>query len=1109
MTNKFSDVDSLSRESIIKDLNTNLFVEAGAGSGKTTMLVNRMVAMIESGIPVEKICAITFTKNAALEFYQRFEALLIERSNPNLIYKTKGYAGELKEPNNITRNYCATALENIDLCFMGTIDSFCNMILSEHPSSAGIPSDASLIDPKQEKEDYQNFYIELREGKYGDELKKLSGTFSKLFNNPEEVFYKIIKIIMDRRNVTFVYDEVKDLNLNNLIGKDYKDLLSALKVFNQDKTKIIIDVKEDEDVIDVFNSCYRTLRRPWANNFSSVVYALNKISTLKYEGDSKDLGLINESCLRDNAGYISLNINEKDNENSLLNRISEYKYAVSLTLANKSFPLLEEKMREEGKFTFFDYLLFLRNMLKEDASNGGELINYIYERHSYFLIDEFQDTNPLQSEIFFYLSSTNPKSNWLENKPRGGSLFIVGDPKQSIYRFRNADISSYIKIKDIFDSGVGKVLSLTNNFRSRNVLKNYFNDVFSEVMNETSSDQCEYQTIENTNNTETNMLEGVYNYISYSGKAIIDNPDMRDDLRIASIIKGLINNPKYLIADKGEEPRRIKYSDFMIIYAAKKNIAKCINTFKELNIPLKAEGKVLFEDSEALKLLRNTIACLNDYEDSISLIYVLKSKLFKYSEGDIVEYKNKFNHLSLAHLDNSDLPLAKTLITLNSLSTKIKNYSVSMMYEDIIDDLHIFDYVEDDNLEIVFYALELIKNKEINGEIKNYEDGVNYIDELLAGDSDLERCLSLKENDNSVHIANLHKVKGLEAPIVILGKSASVSSKPSIRVEHRDDGTKGFILKVDNPDTYGTIIENNKLVDEIEKEKISANKENDRLIYVAATRARNVLIVNDPRIMRKDKLVGTSNKWKVLLDKENKQINNLIEFNSDELNNETFIIDKDALNNKYQFNYVFDNKEKVLASSYQKKTPSTLMSDSLFTEEENVSEGTIEESGDTFSTLIGTMAHRLMEAIITSKDTYKEDEAINMIISDYLTSDFKDKEILFRNKLSKIYRTIHNGGFIQKGRVVQDILPILLKVDEVYSEVPFAYKDDGILWKGTIDLIYKQDNKYHIIDWKTNKNDDDLDNHYKEQLNAYKKAVKKLLNIEVEDALIYHLDITD
>ena len=114
--------DTVSRNRIVSEIDKNFFVEAGAGSGKTTMLVNRMVAMVENGLDISKICAITFTKAAANEFYERFQKILIERSNPDYKWEDKGHAGQLPEPNAVTRERCAKALKDIDICFMGTSD---------------------------------------------------------------------------------------------------------------------------------------------------------------------------------------------------------------------------------------------------------------------------------------------------------------------------------------------------------------------------------------------------------------------------------------------------------------------------------------------------------------------------------------------------------------------------------------------------------------------------------------------------------------------------------------------------------------------------------------------------------------------------------------------------------------------------------------------------------------------------------------------------------------------------------------------------------------------------------------------------------------------------
>ena len=144
------DYDQISREKIRNDIHTNFFVEAGAGSGKTTVLVDRMVAMVEGGIDISKICAITFTKAAAGEFYARFQKKLAESKTQN----------------------ARKALRDIDLCFMGTIDSFCNMVLSEHPAAAGIPSNAIVVDQPNMDALYLREYSKILQGESGDKRLK-------------------------------------------------------------------------------------------------------------------------------------------------------------------------------------------------------------------------------------------------------------------------------------------------------------------------------------------------------------------------------------------------------------------------------------------------------------------------------------------------------------------------------------------------------------------------------------------------------------------------------------------------------------------------------------------------------------------------------------------------------------------------------------------------------------------------------------------------------------------------------------------------------------------------------------------------------------------------
>ena len=242
------ETDSLSRTKIVSQINTNFFVEAGAGSGKTTMLVNRMVAMVEEGIDIGKISAITFTKAAAGEFYDRFQKKLIERSNPALV----GYVPEESRPGDLKplteegRKRCEKALQNIDLCFMGTIDSFCNMILSEHPFDARIPSDSTIISDDELKVVLSRIFVLISEEKLGldaekqQKLKKKYDNFCKLHRDPKEVFLAAMPVLLEHRNAEIHYAKdvaMVDFDASYAAEKKFLEKLAAAYLKNNNIIK--------------------------------------------------------------------------------------------------------------------------------------------------------------------------------------------------------------------------------------------------------------------------------------------------------------------------------------------------------------------------------------------------------------------------------------------------------------------------------------------------------------------------------------------------------------------------------------------------------------------------------------------------------------------------------------------------------------------------------------------------------------------------------------------------------------------------------------------------------------------------------------------------------
>jgi len=844
--------DTESRNRIISDIDVNFFVEAGAGSGKTTMLVNRMAAMVEAGIDISRICAITFTRAAAGEFYDRFQKLLIERSSPGFVWEDKGQPGQLPAPTSETRALCRAALENIDLCFMGTIDSFCSMILAEHPSEAGIPSDSSIVSGQDEEDLYRQEYVKICEGAYGEELRSLAATFRSLHRDPESAFLAGMTFIMAHRNADFHFEAPEVLDIDRDLSEERAEILRAVKCLVEHPELKYGKDKNNLKAWDSIDEIYRALRRRWSTNFTHVLYNLNRLADLRTLPQAADrygsslLPLFVPGGAR--GSWLQMS---EDGAGAVRKKFQTLQYNVSMSFLIRCIPYMERALKDKGAMTYFDALYYLRNMLRRDAEENGTLIRYIYNRHSFFLIDEFQDTNPMQAEVFFYLTSEHPVPQWTSCVPRPGSLFIVGDPKQSIYRFRSADVSSFLRVKRLFEKNGGSILSLSRNFRSTRMLCGYFNRVFSSLLSAETADQSKFEQIPLPDET-SGEFQGLFTYKAYTGKSALEHPDETDPVLISDMIRRLVDRKDYLITTPDSKgPHPVRYRDIMVITSAKASLRPIMARFDEVGIPARVEGDVPFHENEALQEISRIYSIFAEPRNQTALYSALTGRVIGFSEDDLLCYTSFAGPLFLtANPDLTDcknetvLRVECMLGELRGMYRKALRLSPAGLFSLIMDEFQIYRTVEAKNLEVLFYALELLRSAEKTGEVVTLRDGGSYIRRILDGLSEEERCLNLSGERDCVHMANLHKVKGLEAPIVILAASGPKSPSPENRIVHRDDGSEGylFLMKKKKP-SRGNWFSTEAYEDAAEDEKSALRAETQRLIYVAATRARNALII--------------------------------------------------------------------------------------------------------------------------------------------------------------------------------------------------------------------------------------------------------------------------
>ncbi len=1047
--------DKKARERIESDIFTNFFVEAGAGSGKTYSLVQRMVSMVEAGIDVSKICAITFTKAAAGEFYSRFQEALAKKASENA--------------------NCAEALKNIDLCFMGTIDSFCNMILSEHPAEAGIPSNSMVIPDEEMDALCRREYSLIQNGvaPYGEALKEKCTEFRAMYWNAEEVFLSLLKIMLANRNAKIMQDDAQPQSPEEVFQDVEGPMKELIKKLFAHPEYIYEKNKNSVKAYEELKARRQALLGEWSEDVSDLLAAFKSLKDLRLIPtiDPDQLGMAASALFtahesRGKTGWYEV---DEESEYYIKEKIENLQAAVALSFVADCVEPVARKLKQEGSLTFFDYLLYLRDMLKEDTAKGGVLIRHIYARHSYFLIDEFQDTNPLQAEIFFYLAAQNPTPDWRACIPKPGSLFIVGDPKQSIYRFRSADVASFSKVKALFTGSVGEVLYLNRNFRSTYQMNEWFNQVFTGLLPEDTENQSRFREIPlGDKPDEDGTFEGVYYYPSYSGKTAEESD--KDPFKVADIIEQLVDNPAYLIREKENKEdakiRRITYKDFMIITPVKTKLADYMQEFTARNIPFLVEGKVVFHDCPALVHAAKIFAALAHPSEKIYQVGVEKL--------DLLEEKGfPVNDLSCAAL----------------LGLILEHYPV-------------FAAFGSENLETALFAMELLHNAEISGEVASLKDGSDYLSRLISDESDEERTISPQWDENKVHLANLHKVKGLEAPIVILASPSQKKGNASMRVDHSDEMPKCWIFAAEK--NFFPVFQNHAFEAEKELEEEALAAERLRLLYVAATRARRVLLVG--RALNASGNDLESNPWLPFIDHCDGDFFNL---------------------QKGEVQPTQERMVKPVSSIYQEAADHTIFADSSSGEktyeirrpsmikvkgrsEENDFEDAEDEQARTRvvrkdPALVGTMVHKLMETMVSAGDQIDLKDTVQEILSEYAYTEADGEEML-----TNVGETMRNGGYPQVNDAPQDLLEELLSADEVFCEVPFCYQlaeeEKGSIWNGVMDAIYKKNGNWHIIDYKTNADPSDLDKKYQEQLGAYIKAFKELTGEEA-DALIYHIDV--
>jgi ATP-dependent helicase/nuclease subunit A len=818
--------DQKARDQIRYDLDRNILVEAGAGSGKTTAMVGRMIELIRSGTAeMEQIAAVTFTRKAAAELRERFQEKLEEEFR-TLVEAEDGAEAAVRE--RVSR-----ALRDLDRCYVGTIHSFCARLLRERPLEAGVPPNfeevSGLEEDRLRAEAWSGFLDRLaarpssrlarRLLAVGLASSQLRGLFRQLSDNPDVHFPAHPVPFPAREAIQSVRER-----LGTLLDRSLEMLPAQEPAAGWDKLQAKVrslkfsrHFGQWEDDVEFLNVLVKAFGRNEAVQNRWGVDSATKAAARALCEDWKHFEEEGLAAHRLRTDWLAC------------------RYPVAIRFARAAAGIYAAERLRSGRLTFQDLLLLTARLLRERPDVRHEL----GRRYRYLLIDEFQDTDPLQAEVVFLLAS-EPESGdrWSEVEPRPGALFVVGDPKQSIYRFRRADIALYGQVKSRFRQ-VGTVVELIANFRSTQPVERFVNLAFrGPLPAEENRHQAAFAPLRVRPGPRPQQGIYWYRFEPAPGRGQVGGK------RIQGPESELLAS---WIAERIDRKER-RAGDFLVLTRRKKVLATYARALEQRNVPVQVTGAGIGVEEELSDLVL-ILEALCDPGNEVLTLAVLEGLFYGLSHEELFEHARLGGRFSFLRSDQPDgSPAAPALAQLHQFWRMSRSAPADVVVPSIVGTLGVLPFAAAGELGesragALLYAMDALRVAGLDGATSLVE-AVEILRTALDED-EAEAPLFPGEGD-VVRLMNLHKAKGLEAPVVILADPSRPSRFPVDRHITRDAEGRavGYLLVQEDTGFASQCVARPPQWERHEDEEIPFGEaEEVRLLYVAATRARDELVI--------------------------------------------------------------------------------------------------------------------------------------------------------------------------------------------------------------------------------------------------------------------------
>jgi len=1019
------------QELAINESGKNIIVSAGAGSGKTAVLTERVIRKLKNGISIRNMLILTFTNNAAHEMKDRIRRAIKKEALNN---------------DNLKKE-----LDYIDNAYITTFDSFALSIVKKYHYLLGIGNDISIVDSsiidlkKEELIDY------IFENKYKENNSDFIELVNLLCVKDDKELKKLILNIYNK--IDLIVD--KNKYLNNYIEKFYNN--EYINCILNDYEKLLIEkINETKKLLELLSSevdgkYYEDYYNTLINLFNSTGYndiknnsniSLGQLrnstllgKTIKAE-INKLIKEINSMCYYDISDIKNNILNTKKSVNAIISVIQELN------------SLIDTFKKSINKYEFNDISMMAINIVKNNKEVREELTNSFHE----ICIDEYQDTSDIQESFINLINNNN--------------VYMVGDIKQSIYRFRNANPILFKNKYDNYSKLNGGIkIDLNKNFRSRYEVLDDINIIFNLIMDNFLGG-AEYSvshnmifgntTYINEGKTEQNNNLEIYNY-EYNKETLYKKEEIEAFI-IAKDIKDKINN-KYQVFDKDNLIlRNIEYNDFVILMDRSTNFELYKKIFEYLGIPTTLYKDENIVNENELYLIKNIIS------------FIIKIKLQEFD----TEFKYLFTSINRSYLcDLNDEEIFEYFVNDNfkdselykkcfEISLEVDNMNNISLLDRILNDFDIFNK---------FISVGNIENKSliIDYLYKNFSDldsigyGIlslkDYFDNIISTGKSINVSMNTNSGNN-VKIMTIHKSKGLEYHICYFSGFDKPFNLDDLKSRIIYDNKYGIVIPIEN-DGLDDLITKYIIKDNYIKEDIS---ERIRLLYVALTRAKEKMIIvgdfnNEYECDFENGVVENRVRCKYRSFKDiivsiYKYLKNYIkEININDLgltkdynNIRTYNYKENIENNNIKLNINEINVDKLeVVNKHFSKTNNDIINETI---KNNLN--------------YGIKIHEVFEIIDLKNPQY-----------DFLD---EDSVLCVKNFLNQeILKDIENA--------------------KIYKEYEFVYEEDNTSYHGFIDLMLEYDNYIDIIDYKLMNVDSE---EYLNQLMGYKHYIENAFNKPVK-----------